>query len=162
MNQRILPVFALSCLLALVTPLAALDAGSTPPDFTVKLEGGSTFQLSALKGKVVLIDFWASWCPPCRASVPDLVALNQAMKGKAFRLLGISLDRDMEKGKAFIAEQKMAWLHVLDKAEGARLAGLYGVQYIPSTFLIDKQGKVAGVNLHGEELKAAVEKLLKQ
>jgi len=161
MNKRILSVFVLSCLLALVTPLTALDQGAIPPDFTVKLADGSTFQLSAQQGKVVLIDFWASWCPPCRAQVPNLVALNQSLKGKKFVLLGISLDRDMAKGKSFVTEKGMAWQHVLDKAEGARLADLYGVQYIPSTFLIDARGKVSASGLHGEELKAAVEKLLK-
>ncbi len=162
MNKQIVSLMALlSGLLIFSAPIAALGTGATPPDFSVKLEDGSPFDLAAQKGKVVLIDFWASWCPPCRAAVPDLVALNRAMKGKNFVLLGISLDRDMAKGKAFIAEKAMDWKHLLDKTEGARLAGLYEVKYIPSTFLIDAQGKIAGVNLHGDELKAAVEKLLK-
>jgi thiol-disulfide isomerase/thioredoxin len=148
-------------LLLALAPLAAIDVGATPPDFTVRLADGSSFSLSAMKGKVVLLDFWATWCPPCRAEVPGLVALHQSLQGKKFVILSVSLDRDMDVAKRFIADKKMAWLHLLDKAEGGRISDLYQVEYIPSTFLIDAAGKVSAVSLRGEALKAAVEKLLK-
>ena len=138
--------------------------GAVAPDFTVLTPEGKEISLSSLRGQVVLLDFWASWCGPCRASNPSVVALYNEFKDKGFTVFGVSLDNSNAKDKWLkaIKDDKLTWHHGSDlKGWGCVPAKLYGVKGIPRTFLIDKDGKIAGDNLHGEALKAKVAELTK-
>ena len=137
------------------------EAGSTAPDFTVTDIAGAKLTLSGLKGKVVLLDFWATWCPPCRAEVPNLIDIQKNFKNRKFVLLSVSLDRDLDAARKFVVDKGMDWVHVIDRQAGSDLAEKYQVEYIPSTYVIDRQGKIAATQLRGSELRNKIAELLK-
>ncbi len=135
------------------------------PDFEVpSLTSDSKVKLSDLRGKVVVINFWASWCPPCRAEFPHLIALDKAYKGKDFVLLSMNFAEAPERGKAFAANEKASF----PIYQGATLAGPYEVSAIPVTFFIDKTGKARYRatdfdQRKGEgQFKAIIDELLKE
>lgn len=138
---------------------ASLKAGAAFPNFEAKGLDGKPVSLAALKGKVVLIDFWATWCGPCVQEVPHVVAAYDKYRGKGFEVVGISLDRDRKALEKFIAERKMSWLHIHDQQN--ELAGKYGVRAIPTTYLIGADGTLVASGLRGEALEQQLEKLLK-
>jgi peroxiredoxin len=111
---------------------------------------GVQIDLAEYKGKVVLLDFWATWCGPCIAELPHVQAAYEKYHGKGFEIIGISLDRDRAALEKFIADRKMTWRQHWD--EKNEVAGAYGVRSIPSTWLIAPDGKVAAVGLRGEQL----------
>ena len=139
----------------------AQGTGSTPPDFTATDISGAKWTLSDLKGKVVLLDFWATWCPPCRVEVPNLIKIYRQFKDNNFVLISVSLDRDSDAARKFVKEKGMDWLHIIDREAASELAGKYQVEYIPSTFLIDRKGKIAASQLRGSALKEKIDELLK-
>jgi len=147
--------------------LAKMDkvrVGSIAPDFTLPTPEGNMLSLSQFRGKVVVVDCWASWCGPCRAESPNMVALYNANKDKNFTILGVSLDRPDAKDKWIkaIADDKLAWNHVSDlKYWNSMICDLYVISAIPETILIDKDGKIIARGLRGDELKAKVAELLK-
>jgi len=112
--------------------------GTTAPDFTVS-DGQRTVQLSQLRGKPVLLNFWATWCPPCVEEVPSLVALQQQM-GDKVTVLAVSMDEDVDAYKAFTAKRMPGLLTVRDGDK--KSSALYGTFAYPETFLIDKDGKI--------------------
>ncbi|MGB9769086.1 MULTISPECIES: TlpA family protein disulfide reductase [Caldisericum] len=114
----------------------------TAPDFSWKDNNGNVVKLSDLKGKVVLLDFWATWCGPCRMTIPHVEAIYEKYKDKGVVVIGINLDQgDLSKVQQFIKEQGMKYLVVTDP--NSQVAGLYGVNSIPRFFIIDKNGKIA-------------------
>lgn len=119
---------------------------------------GTNFSTKDWRGKVVLIDFWATWCGPCMAEVPALIKMYGANKEKGFEILGVSLDRNEAQLKNVLEKRGMKWPILWDK-QGA-LANQWQVQSIPSTYLLDKKGVIRHINLRGEELSDAVKKLL--
>ncbi len=140
-----------------------LAIGSAPIEFAAEDLAGQPVSLADYRGKVLLIDFWATWCVPCMKEMPHVVAAHERFHSQGFEVLGISLDRTghREKLDAVIAANKMAWRHVFDGGHWrAKLAQQYDVASIPFTLLIGKDGKVAGLNLHGDALAAAVEREL--
>lgn len=139
----------------------AQGAGSTPPDFTVTDIAGARHTLSKLKGSVVLLDFWATWCPPCRGEVPHLIDIQKRFGNRSFVLISISLDRDIEAARRFVREKGMGWIHVIDPQSARELAEMYEVRFIPSTFVIDRRGKIAATQLRGSGLKDKISALLK-
>lgn len=142
----------------------ATAVGQKFTDFAMKDMEGNDVKLSdyAGKGKLVLVDFWASWCGPCRAAMPDLVELYKANKGKNFEIVGVSLDDNLDKWKGAVKDLNITWPQMSDlkgwQCEGARI---YAVNGIPHVMLIDGEGTIVARNLHGEELKNKVAELLK-
>jgi thiol-disulfide isomerase/thioredoxin len=137
--------------------------GSPAPDIELTDPQGKVRKLSSLKGKVVLIDFWASWCGPCRKENPNVVAIYNKYKDKGFEVFSVSLDKDRDSWLAAIAKDNLVWPnHVSDlkywKSAGA---AVYGVTAIPYTVLVDKKGIIVAKKLRGEELEIQVKELCK-
>jgi thiol-disulfide isomerase/thioredoxin len=128
--------------------------GMAVPDLIGMTPENESFSLSALRGKIVLIDFWASWCGPCRKENPNVRAVYQKYKDQGFEILGVSLDRDAVAWKKAIADDQLPWKHISDlKGWQSSHAALYSVSSIPQTLLIDRDGKLIVRNLRGEGLK---------
>lgn len=114
-------------------------------------------------GKVTLIDFWASWCGPCRNENPNVVALYNEYHGNGFNIIGISLDSNLEKWKQAILKDKIKWIQVSNLKEwNDPIAKMYEVNQIPSTFLLDRSGKIVAIDLRGTQLKDKINELLLQ
>jgi thiol-disulfide isomerase/thioredoxin len=133
----------------------------TAPEISMKNPDGKILKLSDLKGKVVLIDFWASWCGPCRQENPNVVRLFKKYQSKGFTVFSVSLDEDINAWKNAIQKDGLIWQnHVSDlKGWETPLISTYGFDAIPFTVLINKEGKVIGTNLRGEQLEQKLEKL---
>ena len=133
-------------------------------DFEMQTPDGKSVKLSDYvgKGKVVLVDFWASWCPPCRRDMPNLVAAYKKYKNKGFEIVGISLDSKADAWAKGVKDLNITWPQLSDlqgwKNSGAQL---YGVNSIPHTVLVDKDGTIIAKNLHGEEIDAKLQEILK-
>jgi peroxiredoxin len=128
--------------------------GSVLPEFKQNDVNGKSVSLSSLRGKYVLIDFWASWCGPCRAENPNVVKAYNAYKTKGFTILGVSLDQDKSKWLEAIKKDGLTWTHVSDlKYWNNEIAVQFGIQSIPANFLIDPKGVVIGRDLRGEDLE---------
>jgi peroxiredoxin len=136
--------------------------GDMAPDIKMSNPDGKMMSLSSLKGQVVLLDFWASWCGPCRVENPNVVRAYQKYKDKGFTVFSVSLDNDKAKWIKAIEVDKLEWdYHVSDlKGWQSSVARLYGVSGIPSTFLLDKNGKIIAQNLRGAALEQQLELLL--
>jgi peroxiredoxin len=135
--------------------------GMPAPEIRLPDTSGMAVSLQAMKGKVVLVDFWASWCRPCRENNPALVDLYQKFNGKDFEILGVSIDKSKADWLRAIRNDGLTWPQVLDPGGwDAQSTANYGVEAIPASFLIDKQGVIRGVDLHGRELESMIRKLL--
>ena len=149
-----------------LAPFAAsqnVALGKVAPEINLNTPEGKLVALSSLRGKVVLIDFWASWCGPCRKENPNVVRIYSKYKAKGFEIYGVSLDKDMNAWKEAIAADGIGWVQVSDlKYWGSAAAKLYGVQGIPQTFLLDKNGIIAARDLRGAALDAKVGELMAQ
>ncbi len=140
---------------AKVSETSKISVGSAAPDFSLKSPTGETIQLSSLKGKVVLIDFWASWCKPCRAENPNLVKTYEQYKDKGFTIYSVSLDKELDAWVNAIKQDNLTWQY-----HGSNLlfwncpvVRQYNVNSIPAAFLIDKEGNIIAKNLRGVALE---------
>ncbi|MBD2721242.1 TlpA disulfide reductase family protein [Hymenobacter armeniacus] len=149
-------------LTARLEPLRATAPGTQAPEINLPTPQGNKLALSSLRGKYVLIDFWASWCGPCRQENPNVVKAYNQFKDKGFTIYSVSLDQDKAKWEKAIAADGLTWNHVSDLAGWNSVAGAaYGVKAIPQSFLIDPQGKIIAKNLRGEALAAKLAEVLK-
>jgi thiol-disulfide isomerase/thioredoxin len=142
-------------------PVVTINAREAAPDFEQNDTTGKPIQLSSLKGKYVLVDFWASWCVPCRKVNPDLVKMYEKYRGEKFTILGVSLDENKAKWIEAINKDKLDWHHVSDlKGWQNAVAKQYGIQGIPQNLLLDPNGKVLFKNLPIDALDSELKKLL--
>ena len=135
----------------------SLVVGAKFPDFNVTDLEGKPLSVANDKGKVVLVDFWATWCGPCVAEMPNVISAYSKYHSKGFDIIGVSLDEDKSKLTNYIQNQKVAWPQFFDgKGWSNELAVKYGIQAIPANFLLDNSGKIIGKDLRGEDLDKAV------
>jgi peroxiredoxin len=140
---------------------ARIIAGKPAPAFEAKSIDGQTIKLADLKGKVVLLDFWATWCAPCVAEVPAMKKIWDANKDKGFVIVGVSGDNEEEALRDFVKERELPWKQIYQPdIEDSSVMFIYGVGKFPTTVLIDREGIIQAVDLRGEELAAEVERLV--
>jgi peroxiredoxin len=133
--------------------------GAKFPEFNEKGVDGKPLSLADYKGKVVLIDFWATWCPPCRAEIPNVVAAYKKYHSQGFDVIGVSLDQDQDKLLSYAKEHEMVWRQFFDgQGWQNKLAVQYGIESIPATYLLDTNGIIITNDLRGEALDQAVAK----
>lgn len=146
-------------------PIAAApaDPANTPPAFTARALDGRTVSLEDYKGRVVLLDFWATWCGPCIAELPNVQRAYKTHHDAGFDILSVSLDRNKETLRRFVEREGLGWTHVYnaDNRPGEDPASIYGVRAIPTMVLIGRDGKVAATNLRGQRLEAEVARALR-
>lgn len=165
--RSILVALALLASTAVMAQNIGLNVGQTAPELKFKDPNGKDVALSSLRGKVVLIDFWASWCGPCRMENPNVVSAYQKFKdakfkgAKGFEIYGVSLDKNADAWKAAIQKDQLNWPNVSDLGGwGSVPAQVYQVQSIPANFLLDANGVIVGKNLRGANLHAAIQQLV--
>ena len=146
-----------------IAAYASVAVGESAPDFSMADTSGNPIRLSAYRGKYLLLDFWASWCGPCREENPIVLAAYKKFHGRNFEILSVSLDRPGRRAdwvKA-IRQDGLPWQQVSDlQFWNSVAAGLYSIQSIPQNFLIDPSGKIVAVNLRGDELSKMLDKIL--
>ena len=136
--------------------------GVAAPEIVLPSFKGDSLKLSLLKGKYVLLDFWASWCAPCRSENPQLTKFYWRYKYAGFEIFQVSLDKSRDAWLKAITTDGLAWQHVSDlKMWNSPVAALYGIESIPSNFLLNKEGVIIAKNLHGEELAAKLKEIFK-
>jgi len=141
----------------------SMIVGAKFPDFKETGLDGEELSVANYKGKVVLVDFWATWCGPCVSELPNVLATYEEFHSKGFEIVGISLDSDEQALKTFMERRKVTWRQFYDgKGWQNKLAGQYGIRSIPATFLLDGEGKIVAKDLRGPALRAEVAKLLEK
>jgi len=140
---------------------AQLETGSRAPEIALPSPDGDTILLSSLRGNYVLLDFWASWCPPCRRENPNLVNVYKKYHDKGFEIYQVSLDRTRDAWVKGIEDDKLHWVHVSDlQYWNSIVVAVYNIQGIPLSLLLDKEGRIIARNLHGDMLEQELKQIL--
>jgi len=141
----------------------AKTSGEKAPEIALPNPGGKIMRLSELRGKYVLVDFWASWCGPCRKENPNVVKMYDKYHAKGFEIFSVSLDKDPESWKRAIASDNLKWqYHVSDlKQWDSSVIPLYGIESIPFTILLNPKGEILAVNLRGAQLEQKLSEIFK-
>ncbi|MCB2196899.1 MAG: TlpA family protein disulfide reductase [Bacteroidetes bacterium] len=169
MNFKAITLIA-AIIISLQTFGQELKVGDKAPEIVQKMITGEEFHLSELKGKMVLVDFWASWCKPCRKENPNIVEVYKKYKdetfknGEGFTVLSVSLDFKKDAWKKAIKADNLEWSYHVSDSKGWRneAAQTYNVKSIPASFLIDGDGIIVGINLRGDDLESALKKQRKK
>jgi thiol-disulfide isomerase/thioredoxin len=145
--------------------LNRLKLVGNPIEISGDLLGGGVFDMEQFRGKVVLVDYWATWCGPCIRELPNVLRLYRAYHDKGFEVIGVNIDQEPEEAKEFIRTRKLPWDSIYSKNEEERdfnhpLAKRYGLSGIPTAILVNQEGKVVHLDAHGETLEAELKKLL--
>jgi thiol-disulfide isomerase/thioredoxin len=145
----------------MIADIVRTAVGSKGADFKMTAKDGKEIRLSAFHGKIVLLDFWASWCEPCIKSFPELEEVYKKYDRNKFEIIGFSIDKKNEEWEKALANYKMPWPQVVElNGPDGPAPKDYGIIFIPTTYLIDKGGKIAGVNLHGKKLINKIQELI--
>ena len=140
--------------------MKSVQPGKSAPDFIQSDTSGNQYQLSAFRGKYVLLDFWASWCGPCRAETPNLMKAYHLYKDKGLEIISVSVDEDKRKWKDAIIKDGMIWIQLSDEKGWKNIAArMYDVSAVPSIFLIDKEGRIIAKKLRGEALQQKLKEI---
>lgn len=143
-----------------VDAMAKLAIGAQAPEISLNNPAGKSIPLSSLQGNYVLIDFWASWCGPCRKENPNVVRLYEKYHSKGFEVYSVSLDKDKTAWESAIAQDKLTWTHVSDLGFWqSSIVPVYNIESIPQTYLVDKEGKIIAKNLRGAELESKLQEI---
>ncbi len=150
-------------ILSKIKNYASLNIGGNAPDFSAPNPEGKMTSLKQSLGKITIIDFWASWCGPCRAENPNVLKLYNEFHSKGLNIIGVSLDKEATKWKEAIAKDKLPWIHVSNlKFWEDPIAQLYNIKSIPATYILDSKGKIIAKDLRGEELNVKIKSLLEK
>ncbi|HSC52420.1 MAG TPA: TlpA disulfide reductase family protein [Phnomibacter sp.] len=160
MNRMKPCLLTAACMMFFFAGMAQPAVGDKAPEIKLKDTKGRVVALSSLQGKVVLIDFWASWCGPCRRSNSTLAPIYEKYKAEGFEIYGISVDEESSDWKEAIKEDNIKWMQVND-ADNA-VAAKWNLEVIPTSYLLDKSGKVVAVDPEGGELDELIQALLKK
>ena len=148
-------------LVSLAAMLGPTVEGAMAPEISLKTPAGDMLALSSLRGKVVLIDFWASWCGPCRKENPNVKLVYEKYKDKGFEIFAVSLDNNAAQWEGAIAKDGLTWKHVSDLGGWkSSAAQLYQVHSIPQTFLLDQEGRIVKIGFRSHELESLIVPLL--
>lgn len=153
----------MAVLLLLITNggIAQVHVGQMAPEISLPNRTDSLIDLSSFKNKVVLIEFWASWCMPCRQSIPNVIRIYKKYKSKGFEVFAISIDAYKAEWLAAVAHDKIPYSQVNDNAGwNSLVAAKYNVNAIPATFLLDKSGKIIAIDAEGPQLERKIKRLL--
>mgnify|MGYP000851726483 CR=1 FL=1 len=156
MNSKIILLFLLSLFSLHIHAQSAI--GFQSPEINLKSPDGTEISLLSLKGKVVIIDFWASWCMPCRTANKTLTKLHEKYKSKGLEIYSISLDKNKNAWNRAIKNDKMVWLNVLD--EGMITATNWRIGYIPFTFILNQRGKIVAADVAATDIEKVIQQLL--
>lgn len=149
-------LFSVLSLMLISVLCQSQEVGKKAPEIKLPTGKGDSLTLSSLKGKVVMIDFWASWCGPCRRAVPGLRTIYDKYKSKGFEIYGISLDTDKTDWNVAVRQDKVTWPQVIDVS--GKIAGDWNVNYIPNVFLLNKEGKVIATDFSHDQLETLLKK----